>query len=203
MLQNKNVLAFIFQCILQMMDQRSTITTSHRVSANVSAFQWVDGINHSKFSLSTKLTFIVWPLGNLKNLITLTAYCDYPGVPFSWDQEEWSMDSVTFNLRINTWKLYLLLKIEERGQWATIGKACIWFTKFIKERMSTCFKLQNEKRISLIDLEIHCSINKETMCELSDGSKSVKTTHMWEHKKDHRNGHPEWRHANCATGTVV
>lgn len=57
--------------------------------------------------------------------------------------------------------MYLLLKIEQRRQWATIGKACIWFTKLIKERMSTCFKLQNEKHINLWDLGIHCSINKE------------------------------------------
>lgn len=132
------------------LDQLSTITASHRVSEKVSAFQWVHRISHSKSLLITKLTSTVSSLGNLKNLITLSAYCDYPRV-IQLRSGRMKHGWCNFYLRINTWKPYLLLKIEERRQWTAIGKACIWFTKFIKERMSTCFKLQNEKRVSLIE----------------------------------------------------
>lgn len=74
MLQNTNVLAFIL-CASMDLDQ----TTGYQ--NKVSAFLWVHGNDRSKSLLITKLTSIVWPSGNLKILITLSAYCDYSGVP--------------------------------------------------------------------------------------------------------------------------
>lgn len=42
-------------------------------------------------------------------------------------------------------KTYFLLKVEKRRERTPVRKTRIWLTKFIKERMSTCFQLSAKK----------------------------------------------------------